>query len=41
MVIKKKTERRVKKENYWTRLQEVADKYNNVLFINADNVTSF
>ena len=40
MVIKKKSEKRVKKENYWTRLQEQAEKFNNVLFVNADNVSS-
>jgi len=40
MPVKKKSERRVKKENYWTRLQEVAYKYKNCLFVNADNVSS-
>ena len=40
MVVKKKSERRVKKENYWTRLQDVASKYKNVMFVNADNVSS-
>jgi len=40
MAIKKKSERRVKKENYWQRLQEVAYKYKNCLFVNADNVSS-
>jgi ribosomal protein L10 len=40
MAIKKKSERRVKKENYWDRLQEVAYKYKNCLFVNADNVSS-
>lgn len=40
MAVKKKSEKRVKKEKYWTRLQEVAQKYRNVLFVNADNVSS-
>lgn len=40
MPVKKKSEKRVKKETYWVRLQETANKYKNVLFINADNVSS-
>jgi hypothetical protein len=40
MAVKKKSERRIKKENYWKRLQVVAEKYKNVLFIDADNVSS-
>jgi len=40
MAVKKKSEKRVKKEAYWTRLQVVAQKYNNVLFVDADNVSS-
>jgi len=40
MPIKKKTERRVKKENYYERIQEQALKYKNCLFVNADNVSS-
>lgn len=36
----KKTAKRIKKENYWRRIQQVAFKYNNVLFVNADNVSS-
>jgi len=40
MPIKKKSERRIKKENYWERLQEVAYKYKNCLFVDADNVSS-
>jgi large subunit ribosomal protein LP0 len=40
MAVKKKSEKRVKKENYWGRIQEVAYKYKNVLFVNADNVSS-
>jgi len=40
MAIKKKSEKRIKKENYWDRLQEVAYKYKNCLFVNSDNVSS-
>lgn len=40
MAVKKKSEKRVKKEAYWTRLQVVAQKYKNVLFVDADNVSS-
>jgi len=40
MAVKKKSEKRIKKEAYWKRLQNVALKYNNVLFIDADNVSS-
>ena len=35
-----KSEKRIKKEAYWKRLQVVAQKYNNVLFVDADNVSS-
>lgn len=40
MAVKKKSEKRIKKENYWNRLQAIAQKYNNVLFVDADNVSS-
>jgi ribosomal protein L10 len=40
MAVKKKSEKRIKKEAYWTRLQVVAQKYHNVLFVDADNVSS-
>lgn len=40
MPIKKKTAKQVKKENYYERIQEQAQKYTNCLFINADNVSS-
>ena len=40
MAVKKKSEKRQKKEDYWVRLQDVAGKYKNVLFINSDNVSS-
>lgn len=40
MAKKKISAKRVKKENYWVRLQKVAREYKNVLFIDADNVSS-
>jgi len=40
MVVKKKSEKRIKKEAYWFRLQDVAAKYNNVMFVDANNVSS-
>ena len=36
----KKTEKQIKKEQRWRRVQEAAFKYKNVLFIDADNVSS-
>lgn len=36
----KKSEKRIKKENYWFRLQHTAQTYKSALFINADNVSS-
>lgn len=40
MAVKKKSEKRIKKEAYWVRLQEVAAKYKNIMFVSADNVSS-
>jgi len=40
MAKKKISAKRVKKEQYWFRLQKVAADYKNVLFIDADNVSS-
>jgi len=40
MPIKKKSDKRVNKENYYERIQEVAQKYKNCLFVNSDNVSS-
>ena len=40
MAVKKKSEKRIKKEDYWFRLQEVAGKYKNVMFVDANNVSS-
>lgn len=36
----KKTAKRLKKEDYWFRLQKAVSEYKNVLFIDADNVSS-
>ena len=36
----KKSEQRLRKEAYWRRLQFVAAKYKNALFVNADSVSS-
>lgn len=40
MAVKKKSDKRIKKEAYWVRLQVVCQKYKNVLFVDADNVSS-
>jgi len=40
MAVKKKSDKRIKKEDYWVRLQEVAQKYKNVMFVDANNVSS-
>jgi len=40
MAVKKKSEKRIKKEAYWVRLQKVAQQYKNCLFVDADNVSS-
>ena len=40
MAVKKKSEKRLKKEAYWKRLQVAAQQYKNALFVNADNVSS-
>jgi len=36
----KKSAKRVKKEDYWYRLQKSVNDYKNVLFIDANNVSS-
>ena len=36
----KKSEKRLKKEAYWERIQDVVGKYKNVLFVDANNVSS-
>lgn len=36
----KKSEKQIKKDRRWRRVQEIAYKYNNVLFVDVDNVSS-
>jgi len=36
----KKSEKRLKKETLWRKLQTLAFKYKNALFVDADNVSS-
>ena len=36
----KKSEKRIKKEAYWGRLQETCRKHRNALFVDANNVSS-
>ena len=36
----KKTEKRIKKENYWKRLWELTDTYHKALLVDVDNVSS-
>lgn len=36
----KKSEKQIKKDKRWRRVQEIAFKYNNVLFVDVDNVSS-
>lgn len=36
----KKSEKQIKKDKRWRRVQEIAYKYNNVLFVDVDNVSS-
>ena len=40
MAVQKKSEKRIKKENYCKRLQATVAKYKNCLFIDADSVSS-
>jgi len=40
MAVQKKSQKRIKKENYWDRLQQVVQKYKNVMFVDANNVSS-
>jgi len=36
----KKSEKRVKKEAFWIRIQRVAQKFKNCLFVDVENVSS-
>jgi hypothetical protein len=38
--LKKKSEKRIKKEEYWVKLQELTEKYNKALMVDVDNVSS-
>jgi ribosomal protein L10 len=40
MAVKNKSDKRIKKEDYWVRLQKAAQKYKNVMFVDANNVSS-
>ena len=40
MTVAKKSDKRVRKEAYWHRLQDVVGKHKNVLFVDVDNVSS-
>jgi len=40
MAVQKKSQKRIKKENYWERLQVTVQKYKNVMFVDANNVSS-
>lgn len=38
--IKKKSEKRIKKEEYWQRLQEMTTTYKKAVLVDVDNVSS-
>jgi hypothetical protein len=40
-VLKKKTEKRIKKENYWEKLQQMTTKYQKAVLVDVDNVSSY
>ena len=40
MAIKKKSEKRLKKESYWRKLWEFSEKYKRALLVDVDNVSS-
>jgi len=40
MGAKKKSEKRIKKENYWEKLWELTDKYKKAILVDCDNVSS-
>lgn len=39
-VLKKKSDKRVKKEDYWRKLWALTDKYNKAVLVDVDNVSS-
>ena len=40
VVAKKKSEKRIKKENYWKKLWEITDTYKKAILVDCDNVSS-
>jgi ribosomal protein L10 len=40
MAVKKKSEKRIKKETFWGKIQKATAEYKNALFIDANNVSS-
>lgn len=38
--IKKKSEKRIKKEDYWRKLWALTDEYKKAVFVDVDNVSS-
>jgi len=40
MTIKKKSEKRLKKEAYWRKLWELTSKYKKAILVDVDNVSS-
>jgi len=40
MAVKNKSEKRVKKENYWRKLWKLTDEYTKAVLIDVDNVSS-
>jgi len=40
MAVKKKSEKRIKKENYWKKLWKLTDEYKKAIMVDVDNVSS-
>lgn len=40
MAVKKKSEKRIKKENYWRKLWALTDEYKKAILVDVDNVSS-
>ena len=40
MAVKKKSDKRIKKEEFWIKIQKACATYKNALFIDANNVSS-
>jgi len=40
MAVKKKSEKRIKKENYWQKLWALTDEYKKAVMVDVDNVSS-